>query len=217
MIESSVILLTWLLVSLCYSSTMTMNGSLAATHKKLTWFSKPQPGHLVQFYQSDNNLLFPLMEFISSGLSRGDTCIVIATPSHVQSLNARLEKCDLDAAAAQLSRQYLTFDAAETLAKFMVNDLPDRDRFFDVVGALVENVAQKGKPIRAYGEMVALLWKVGNKDAVIQLENLWNELAAIHTFSLFCAYPELHFIMHSDMRHEIDECHNVNLHGLATG
>ncbi len=41
--------------------------------------------------------------------------------------------------------------------------------------------------VRAYGEMVDLLWKDGNVDGAVQLEALWNELgthaalyAAVH-------------------------------------
>lgn len=188
---------------------------LPMAEKKLSWFSKPQPGHLVQFYQSENNLISPLTEFISSGLLSGDTCIVIATPSHLRSLIERLKTNGVNMAAVQESGRFRALDAAETLSEFMVNGLPDRDRFFDTIGTVVEKLAEKGQPIRAYGEMVALLWKIGNKDAVIQLENLWNELAEIHDFSLFCAYPELHFILDAAVHDEIIQCHNVNLLGLA--
>jgi signal transduction histidine kinase len=37
--------------------------------------------------------------------------------------------------------------------------------------------------------MVALLWAEGNFEAAIQLEQLWNEIAQTHSFSLRCAYP----------------------------
>jgi DNA-binding NarL/FixJ family response regulator len=37
--------------------------------------------------------------------------------------------------------------------------------------------------------MVALLWAEGNIDAAIRLEQLWNDLARRHAFSLHCAYP----------------------------
>ena len=43
--------------------------------------------------------------------------------------------------------------------------------------------------VRAFGEMVALLWAEGNHAAAIRLEGLWNELQKSHSFSLFCAYP----------------------------
>jgi hypothetical protein len=44
--------------------------------------------------------------------------------------------------------------------------------------------------VRAYGEMVALLWAEGNVNGAIQLEKLWNDMGKIRDFSLFCAYPQ---------------------------
>src|SRR3954464_2215397 len=41
---------------------------------------------------------------------------------------------------------------------------------------------------RAYGEMVDVLWKDGNIDGAIAVEELWNELATKYSFSLLCAY-----------------------------
>ncbi len=43
-------------------------------------------------------------------------------------------------------------------------------------------------PVAIFGEMVALLWADGNTKAVLRLEQLWNELAKNHNFSLRCAY-----------------------------
>jgi PAS domain S-box-containing protein len=47
-----------------------------------------------------------------------------------------------------------------------------------------------GRPacVRAFGEMVDLLWRDGRRRAAIELEHLWNEASAIHSFSLLCAY-----------------------------
>src|SRR5258707_7134750 len=47
----------------------------------------------------------------------------------------------------------------------------------------------KESRVVAFGEMVALLWAEGNIDAAIRLEQLWNDLARRHAFSLHCAYP----------------------------
>ena len=43
--------------------------------------------------------------------------------------------------------------------------------------------------VRAYGEMVDMLWQQGKRDAAIRLEEYWNDLGKLQTFSLFCAYP----------------------------
>lgn len=48
---------------------------------------------------------------------------------------------------------------------------------------------RRGGPVRAYGEMVALLWNQGLVTAAIELESLWNGLGRAEAFSLFCAYP----------------------------
>ncbi len=193
-----------------YASIHYMRHTSSIIRNKPSWLSEPEPGHLVHFYQSENTLLNPLSEYIGSGLHKGEACIVIATASHIQKLNRRLKDEGLDLFALQESGYYITLDADETLARFMMDDLPDKSRFQQVVGALVEKSAQNGKPVRAYGEMVALLWQEANKEGVLQLEELWNELAITESFSLFCAYPELHFIMHHHVIEEIREYHNVD-------
>ncbi|MBA2279088.1 MEDS domain-containing protein [Candidatus Saccharibacteria bacterium] len=183
--------------------------------KNTNRFTEPEPGHFVQFYQSDLNLILSLVEYIGSGLSSDETCIVIATKPHMLALNDQLILHGIDVDEARHTGQYIVLDAAETLEKFMINDLPNRSRFFDVIGAMLRDSALKGKPIRAYGEMVALLWKRGNKEAVIQLENLWNELIEKYSVSLYCAYPALHFIFDKEVQTEIHACHNGLLSSLS--
>lgn len=183
--------------------------------KRINWVSDPEPGHLVQFYSSDARLLRLLSEYVRTGLADKETCLVIATPDHVRKLDDQLLATGIDISSVRKNGLYATLDAGQTLAKFMINDLPDRKLFFDVIGNIMKSSIQKGSPVRAYGEMVALLWKAGNKDAVIQLENLWNELGNIYDFSLFCAYPELQFVMDQDAREEIHACHNSTLPSVA--
>jgi hypothetical protein len=60
--------------------------------------------------------------------------------------------------------------------------------FEQSVGKIVRRAVAAGT-VRAFGEMVAELWKDGNSAAAIRLEELWNDLAGTCAFSLFCAYP----------------------------
>jgi hypothetical protein len=71
----------------------------------------------------------------------------------------------------------------------MVNGNADRQRFIEVVGSVVERASNAGGGVRAFGEMVALLWAGGNGRAAIELEEFWNDLAKRFSFALFCAYP----------------------------
>lgn len=147
--------------------------------------------HAVQFYDRDDFLLEGVTRFVSMGISDGDCSIVIATKAHRVDLDARLVRRGLDLNAARRRGSYIALDAAETLAKFMVGNTPDPAKFDAVVGGLIERTVQ-GPPIRgvrAFGEMVALLWAAGNPDGAIELERLWNRLAQRQTFSLLCGYP----------------------------
>ncbi|HEX6062138.1 MAG TPA: MEDS domain-containing protein [Candidatus Limnocylindria bacterium] len=147
--------------------------------------------HAVQFYDRDDFLLEGVTRFVAAGISDGDCSIVIATRAHRADLETRLVRRGLDLNAARRRGSYVALDAADTLAKFMAGTAPDKVKFEQVVGALVERSIQ-GPPlrrVRAFGEMVALLWADGNPAGAIEVERLWNELAARQPFSLLCGYP----------------------------
>jgi signal transduction histidine kinase len=94
----------------------------------------------------------------------------------------------------------------------MVDGEPDGDQFRNSVGRVVEEIAGRcpGKPIRAYGEMVDLLWRAGNQQAAIQLEELWNDLGRVHRFDLLCAYVmgNFHQQAHGDAFEHICRTHS---------
>jgi signal transduction histidine kinase len=58
--------------------------------------------------------------------------------------------------------------------------------------------------------MVALLWAEGKPEAAIRLEELWNDLARTHSFSLRCAYPMSGFCReeHGDLLLKICDQHS---------
>jgi signal transduction histidine kinase len=76
------------------------------------------------------------------------------------------------------------------LATFMEGGRPEPYRFTETIGGLLDEVRTRrpGMPIRAFGEMVDLLWRDGKPNAATSLEGLWNQLAAVQRFSLLCAY-----------------------------
>jgi hypothetical protein len=105
-----------------------------------------------------------------------------------------LEERDVDPAAAAQRGQYVVLDAAETLAKFMIDGWPDGQRFVDVVGGELARLASRYGRVRAFGEMVALLWAAHNPEATVRLDQLWNNLSKCYPFYLLCAYPLEGFI-----------------------
>ena len=145
--------------------------------------------HLVRFYDRDDELVAVLAGAVVEALTCGEPFVCVATPDHRTALDSMLEARGIDVALARASGAYHPRDAAETLALFMVDDRPDAGRFEDAVGSLLDVAAAYGSRVRAFGEMVALLWAEGKEDAAIELEELWNRLAESRDFSLLCAYP----------------------------
>jgi hypothetical protein len=131
--------------------------------------------------------------YLLGALQGGGVAIVIATPEHRGEFEARLKQAGVDLAAARDDGTYLTLDAAGILRELMGDASPDRqtlDRaaFDRVIGTLIRQAAADGRPVRAYGELVALLWDDGLVNAAAQLEALWDQLNRRHPFSLFCGY-----------------------------
>lgn len=148
--------------------------------------------HAVQFYESDSSLIQLLAQELADALRAEDIVIMNATRKHRNALRVELASRDIDLAAATRAGRFRELDAAEYLAKFMVNGTPDKDRFQSVMGALIGDAAAALKPGRRlvlFGEMVALLWTEGQREATIRLEELWRDLAQRHALHLLCAYP----------------------------
>jgi PAS domain S-box-containing protein len=154
------------------------------------WCEINTSDHLVQFYETDTFLLGAMNEFIGTGLSNGNPCVVIATREHLDSLEEQLKVRGMDLVAARTRDEYFALDAAETLSKFMVDGMPEQKRFMKVIGDIIARAAKGSRHVCAFGEMVALLWMEGNSAGAIKLEEFWNNLqSTTPCFSLLCAYP----------------------------
>jgi signal transduction histidine kinase len=157
------------------------------------WGDPGHRAHTVQFYAEDTSLLDELSRLIGAALGAGDVAVVIATKAHRAGLAQRLKSLGFDTAKAAEQGRCVAMDAAETLTKFMRDGWPEAALFTEVVGSILAQAATvaggKTPRIAAFGEMVALLWAKGNAEAAVRLEQLWNNLAQTHPFSLRCAYP----------------------------
>jgi hypothetical protein len=144
--------------------------------------------HVVQIYETDDSFLELLLGFVASGINAGECVIVIATPSHLRALNYKLQLAGFDVTSE--NELYIPLDAEATLSKFMVNDWPDETLFLHLVSDIITNARLGGRPVRAFGEMVAVLWARGHVGATVRLEQLWNKFCETQAFCLFCAYPQ---------------------------
>ena len=146
--------------------------------------------HLVQIYGEEGGFLDNLASFAAAGFSAGEAVIVIATAAHRSSLEARLVVLGVDVAAERGRRMYVALDAADVLSRFMGEEWPAEDRFTETILDILAQVPA-GARVRAFGEMVALLWARGSNGATVRLEHLWDDFCRNHALALFCAYPRI--------------------------
>jgi anti-sigma regulatory factor (Ser/Thr protein kinase) len=175
-----------------------------------------QEAHVVQFYPADGELAGSVTRYLAEGLSSGDGVVVVATQAHRDAFVTGLATAGIEVDEAERDGRLLLVDAAGLLGTFLDGDRLDRDQFAAAASGLLGRAWQAGGPpgaevaeaadaaavtagadelacggprIRIYAEMVALLWEAGQVSLAIELEELWNGLAARFPFSLQCGYP----------------------------
>lgn len=167
--------------------------------------------HSVQIYEDETNFLDTLERFVLAGLRQGEAVIVIATPAHRAALNARLEQQGIDVAQASACGQYLQRDARSCLARFMFDGWPAEARFNALIEELLASARSRYPQVRAFGEMVALLWDDGLYRATMRLEHLWTQLCRREGFPLFCAYPKAAFDASGQSCREVCQAHDRSI------
>lgn len=148
------------------------------------------PGHDVQFYDGEDFLVREVAKFLAEGIRSGQPLIVVATEAHRKQFASRLRELGFDADEYYFGSEAVWLDARDTLSGFMEGGMPNRDLFEATLGAVFDRLLGNHNYLvaRAYGEMVDLLWKEGNVEGAIALEEMWNGLAARYSFTLLCAY-----------------------------
>lgn len=169
--------------------------------------STPEWDHQVQFYRTDDYLFDAVGGFLADGIRLGEPVVILSTPDHRDGFRRRLEADGVTWDEARRSRRLRWVDAQMALEAIMIGRAPDPDRFHRHVASLVRRAAGPSAPrVRVYGELVDLLWREGNSDAALRLEELWNELGASGDFSLLCAYSRGNIYRESRERLMRDVC-----------
>ena len=150
----------------------------------------PPAGHAVQVYSELDELAASVGTFLDAGFRAGEPAVVIAAAGHVQAFSAELERRGHDVDELQAQGLLTCCDAEDTLASFMDGDVPSGERFEEAVEGVLDEVAGRfpEKTIRAFGEMVDLLFQRGQQAAAIALEELWNRALESRRCALLCGY-----------------------------
>jgi hypothetical protein len=194
------------------------NEGWATSSNEVFWGEIAPYEHVVQIYENDDVFLDQLTGFVSSGVKAGECAVVIATAAHLTALHERLAAVGYTLSSLISQTQYIPLDAEEVLSRFMVNDWPDESLFHKAISEVLMKAKQNNRKVRAFGEMVAILWAKGQVGATVRLEQLWNKFCENEAFCLYCAYPESGFTEDAaeSVKH-ICSAHTKMIRGVADG
>lgn len=175
-------------------------------HVAAGFLAKP-PGasHTVQFYDDEAFLFETVARFAGAGLEAGDRVILIVTPEHAQGILGQLDPERV--ARALREGQISVVDARKLLDSLLVEDMPEAKQFRVALKPVLDApAASPARPVRAFGEMVDVLWQAGNPRAAIRLEELWEELLREQQIALLCGYAAANFRDPGDSNGFSDVC-----------
>ena len=197
---------------------MPENNGAATTVADVFWGEIAPCDHILQIYENDEQFINTLKGFVTKGFQLGESVIIIATPEHLRALNQRLREEGWDLFSLTLQDQYIPLSAEETLGKFMINGWPDENLFYHLLTNLLLRARNRERRVRAFGEMVAVLWSQGYSGATVHLEYLWSRYCESEQFSLFCAYPKSGFTEDAkESLASICACHSKTIAGAKHG
>jgi hypothetical protein len=168
---------------------MYTSGDWQLSKTDVFWGEVASDEHVVQLYDNEETFLDMLAGFAGSGFKAGDSVILIATASHLEGLAKRMKAHGIHVDSLIENNQYIPLEAEHTLSLLLADDYPNEKLFMEVIGQTVKRARKNNRKIRAFGEMVAILWKKNQTEATIALEELWNKFCTQEALTLFCAYP----------------------------
>jgi hypothetical protein len=170
----------------------------------------PHHRHAVQFYEDSSSLCRTVADFLAGGLISGEPAVMIAWPHHEPEILANLAQRSVNVDYARRTGDLVLLDVDDTLGAFMLDGTPDFALFDRYMGTILGQITRvrPRTTVRAYGEMVDVLWKAGRAEAAIKLEMMWNALATKHSFSLLCGYAMGQFYKQPDLFDKVCSQHD---------
>jgi hypothetical protein len=144
--------------------------------------------HPCSFYSEDAVLVSTVATFLAPAFAERQALIAIGTPEHIAAIEDRLRSAGHDIDGARVRGQYITMDAQWALEQLTANGMPTSERFNAVLGPHIQRASEEYGSVRAFGEIVSLLWRDGKRQAALRLEELWNDALGYHPLALICGY-----------------------------
>jgi hypothetical protein len=140
--------------------------------KEARWKHLGPCQHVVQFYESDEDLIDTLEAFLGTAL-----------------LEQRLHAAGIDLAKVRAADRYIPLDAEKLFELFMHGGRFDSEGFFEVARNALERCRGSGRSVRVFGELVAVMWAHKHYATALRLEEAWQAQCKASKLSVLCSYP----------------------------
>lgn len=144
--------------------------------------------HLLKICRDEAMQAEAVAYFIKGGLLDNELVIIIARASLRNAILFHLNAMGLNVQFFKNQGQLKFLDADFLLSRILINDMLEDRVIHELIVRPIQIAHLKYGKIRAFGEMVDILWKGRQYDRALQLEKLWDELSKEYQFALFCTY-----------------------------
>ena len=144
--------------------------------------------HIVQVCQNKALQVEVITRYVKEGLLNDEAVIIIATSALRKAVRAKMDALGLDVHTFKSQGQIKFFDAEFLLSGFLIDGVLEEQAFQEFVGIPIQAAQLKFGKVRAFGEMVDVLWKNDQQDLAIELEGWWSELCDKNELMLLCTY-----------------------------
>jgi DNA-binding NarL/FixJ family response regulator len=149
--------------------------------------------HATQFHNNDRFFLNELSQFVGATLRMGEPVVLATNATTRAGVAERLQAGGFDVGSLMARGQYSAQDSADGLAQVMRDGRVDRDSLAAIIDGLerlrTSLVEEPHARLTMVGDIAMSLCRSGNFEAVIEIEQIWNELTSTLPFFTLCLYP----------------------------
>ena len=167
------------------------------------------PKHVAHFYDSQRFPANEIADYFLAGMEVGEGAFLVATPDHTAQIKLCIQRHGVDADGLMHDGLLRCEDAEAAVAPSAGDEALTTEALLDSPVGRAMRSAKANSPtgiIRLAGEGTDLLTARGDYQKCIEVEQLWDQIAAEQGLQIYCAYSNDNFREDSSARHLCDVC-----------
>ena len=166
-----------------------MNDWLIASTEHF-WGDIARSDHVLHVYDNDGVFLDTVVGFVQAALNADENAVVVATESHLNVLEARLESYGYNIDTLISQSKFIPINADEIIGEIMEDGKINESHLSLLNSSFLQRVARNNKKFRICGEVAPNLLAQGCEEAALILEELAEKHNDQNPGCVLCAYPK---------------------------